>query len=101
MNWKIDSENYSSSTENSIKKNEYSLRDGWENIKNTNIHIIGSQKDSREKGTESLFERIIAENFANWGVQFSCSVVSDFLRPHGLQDARPSPAPGTCSNSYP
>ena len=35
-------------------------------------------------------------------LQFSCSVVSNCLRPHGLQDARllcPSPTPGSCSNS--
>ena len=37
-------------------------------------------------------------------VQFSRSVVSDFLQPHGLQHARPpcpSPTPGACSNSCP
>ena len=37
-------------------------------------------------------------------VQFSCSVMSDSLRPHGLQHARPPcppPAPGICSNSCP
>ena len=37
-------------------------------------------------------------------VQFSCSVVSDSLRPHGLQHARlpcTSPTPGVCSNSCP
>ena len=37
-------------------------------------------------------------------VQFSCSVMSDSLWPHGLQHARlpcPSPAPGACSNSCP
>ena len=36
--------------------------------------------------------------------QFSCSVVSDFLRPHGLQHARPpcpSPTPGVYPNSCP
>ena len=36
--------------------------------------------------------------------QFSCSVVSDFLRPHGLQQARlpcPSPTPRAWSNSCP
>ena len=36
--------------------------------------------------------------------QFSCSVMSDSLRPHGLQHARlpcPSPTPGACSNSCP
>ena len=38
------------------------------------------------------------------GVQFSPSVVSDALRPHGLQHSRlpcPSPTPRTCSNSCP
>ena len=37
-------------------------------------------------------------------VQFSRSVVSESLPPHGLQHARlpcPSPMPGACSNSYP
>ena len=37
-------------------------------------------------------------------VQFSHSAVSDSLRPHGLQHARPpcpSPTPGVYSNSYP
>ena len=37
-------------------------------------------------------------------VQFSHSIVSDFLWPHGLQHARlpcPSPTPGACSNSCP
>ena len=36
-------------------------------------------------------------------VQSSCSVVSDSLRPHGLQHARlpcPSPTPRACSDSY-
>ena len=37
-------------------------------------------------------------------VQFSCSAVSNFLRPHGLLHARlpcPSPTLGACSNSCP
>ena len=37
-------------------------------------------------------------------VQFSRSVMSDSLRPHGLQHCRlpcPSPTPGVCSNSCP
>ena len=37
-------------------------------------------------------------------VQFSCSVMSDSLWPHGLQHARlpcPSPTPRACSNSCP
>ena len=38
-------------------------------------------------------------NSAAMNIQFSHSVMSDSLRPHGLQHARPpslSPAPGTC-----
>ena len=37
-------------------------------------------------------------------VQFSCSVMSDSLQPHGLQQARSPcllPTPGACSNSCP
>ena len=37
-------------------------------------------------------------------VQFSSSVISDSLQPHGLQHPRlpcPSPTPGPCSNSCP
>ena len=43
-------------------------------------------------------------SFKTISVQFSHSVVSDSLRPHGLQHARlpcPSPTPGACSNSCP
>ena len=39
-----------------------------------------------------------------YSVQFSCSVVSNSLRPHGLQHTRlpcPSPTPGAYSNSCP
>ena len=40
----------------------------------------------------------------NQSVQFSCSVVSNYLWPHELQHARspcPSPTPGVYSNSHP
>ena len=42
--------------------------------------------------------------FFQFSIQFSCSVVSDSLRPHGLQHARlpcPSPTSGVYSNSCP
>ena len=44
------------------------------------------------------------EALALCSVQFSCSVMSNFLQPHGLQHTRlpcPSPTPGACSNSCP
>jgi len=48
-----------------MKKNEDSLRDLWDNIKCTNIHIIGGPRRRREKGPQKMFEEIIAENFPN------------------------------------
>ena len=48
--------------------NEDSLRDLWDNIKCTNIHIIGVlEGEYRDKGFKSVFEEIIAENFPNMG----------------------------------
>ena len=42
------------------------MRDLWDNIKHTNIHIIGvSEGEVREQGSENIFEVIIAENFPN------------------------------------
>ena len=49
-----------------MKRNEDSLRDLWENIKDSNICIIGvSEGEEREKGPEKVFEEIIAESFPN------------------------------------
>ena len=56
-------------------KNEDSLRDLWDNIKHANIHIVGvSEREEREKGTENLFEEIIAENFPNLGKETDIQV---------------------------
>ena len=60
----------------------------------------------------SLFPSCAISLLLQWPAQarvlllllFSCSVVSDSLRPHGLQHARlpcPSPTPRVCSNSCP
>ena len=39
------------------KKNEDSLRDLWDNIKHTNIHIIGvPEREERKKGHEQIYE---------------------------------------------
>ena len=51
-----------------MKRNEDSLRDIWDNIKHTNIRIIGvPEGEGREQGPEKIFEEIIAENFPNMG----------------------------------
>ena len=49
-------------------RSEGSLREIWDNIKCTNIHIIGvPEGEEREKGSEKIYEEIIAENFTNMG----------------------------------
>ena len=48
-----------------MKRNEVSLRELWDNIKCTNICIIGGPRKRRDKGSEKIFEGIIAENFPN------------------------------------
>ena len=51
-----------------MKRNKDSLRDLWDNIKRTNIHIIGvPEREERKKGPEKIFEKIIAKNFPNVG----------------------------------
>ena len=43
--------------ENRLKTNEESLRELWDNIKHTDIHIIGvPEGEEREKRTEKIFK---------------------------------------------
>uniref|UniRef100_A0A8D1E2H7 L1 transposable element RRM domain-containing protein n=1 Tax=Sus scrofa TaxID=9823 RepID=A0A8D1E2H7_PIG len=54
--------------EKKLKTNEESLRELWNKVKSTNIHIIGvPEREDREKGTEKIFQEIIAKNFPNVG----------------------------------
>ena len=49
--------------EKRMKRIEESLRDLWENIKCTNIRIIGVPEEEKKKETKKIFEEIIVENF--------------------------------------
>ena len=54
--------------EKRVKRIEDSLRDIWDNIKCTNIWIIGvPEEEEKKKGTEKILEEIIVENFPNMG----------------------------------
>ena len=54
--------------EKRMKRIEDSLRDLWDNIKGTNIRIIGvPEEEEKKKGTEKIIEEIIVENFPNMG----------------------------------
>ena len=49
-----------------MKRTGNSLRDLWDNIKCTNIQIIGvPEEEKKKKGYEKIFEEIIVENFPN------------------------------------
>ena len=54
--------------EKRMKRIEDSLRDLWDNIKRTNIQIIGvPEEEEKKKGIEKIFEEIIVENVRNMG----------------------------------
>ena len=49
-----------------MKRTEDSVRDLWDNIKCTNIRIIGAlEEEETKKGYKKIFEEIIVENFPN------------------------------------
>ena len=49
-----------------MERTEDSLRDPWDNIKCTNIQIIGvPEEEQKKKGYEKSFEQMIVENFPN------------------------------------
>nr|ABF60032.1 transposase [Lipotes vexillifer] len=61
--------------EERMKRNEDSLRDFWNNIKRTNIHIIGVlEGEEREIVPEKISEVIIVKNFPNMGKETATQV---------------------------
>ena len=49
-----------------MKRTGDSLRDLWDNIKHTNILVIGvPEEEEKKKGYEEIFKEIIVENFPN------------------------------------
>ena len=57
-------------TEKRMKRNEDSLRDLWDNIKDTNSWIIGVPEE-KEKESEKIFKEITVENFPNMGKEIA------------------------------
>ena len=54
--------------QNKGKRIKDSLRDLWDNVKHTNIWILGvPEEEEKKKGSEKIFEVIIVENFPNMG----------------------------------
>ena len=76
---------------------------GFLNLLLSLVNITGRwQWEAAVGGSEVGVEGMKVEHWIPWSVQFSCSVVSDSLQPHGLQHTRlacPSPTPRVYSNS--
>ena len=50
-----------------MKRNEDSLRDLWDNIKHTDIHIIGvPEGEGREKGLRKYLKRLWSKTSLTW-----------------------------------
>ena len=109
-------------TEQEMLYNFYPLMAGYQQLPSLNINLLRfpnfTNQLLRRFIPTSIFVKVRFRHFLFFIVletnasrcfftsvgQFSCSVVSDSLRPHGLQHSRlrcPSPTPGACSNSCP
>ena len=77
--------------EKRMKRNEDSARDLWNNIKCSNIRIIGVPEEEREKGPQNIFEEIIAENFPNLGKETIIQVQEAWRVPYRLNPQRNIP----------
>ena len=76
-----------------MKRTEDSLRDFWDNIKHTNIRIIGTPEEEKKKGYEKIFEEITVENFPNMG--------KEIIKSKKLKEFHTGQTQGeTCSDTY-
>ena len=80
----------------------YMSKMGKQGLKQILAHTIA--KRYRQPMCSSTHEQINKIHTVNYSVQFSSSIISNSLQPHGLQHARlscPSLTPGAYSNSCP
>ena len=78
--------------EKRMKRIEDIFRDLWDNIKCTNIRIIGvPEEEEKKKRTEKIFEEIIVENFPNMGKEIVNQVQEVQRVPHRINPRRNMP----------
>ena len=78
--------------EKRMKRIENNLTDLWENVKCTNIRIIGvPEEEEKKKGTEKLYEEIIVENFPNMGKEIVNQVQEVQMVPYRIKPRRNTP----------
>ena len=78
--------------EKRMKRNKDSLRDLWDNIKCTNILIIGvPEGEEREKGPKKILEEIIVKKFPNMGKEIVTQVQEVQRVPYRINPRRNRP----------
>ena len=78
--------------EERMKRNDDSLRDLWDNVKHTNIQIIGvPEEEEKEKVSEKIFEEIIVGNFPNVGKEIATQVQEAQRVPYRINPRRNTP----------
>ena len=75
-----------------MKRTEDSLRDLWDNIKCTNIRIIGvPEEEEKKKGYEKIFEEIVVEYFPNMEKEIVNQLQEAQRVPHRINPRRNMP----------
>ena len=75
-----------------MKRSEDSLRDLWDNIKHTNIRVIGVlEEEGKQKGTKKIFKEIIVENFPNMGKEIVNQIQEVQRVPYRINPRRNTP----------
>ena len=78
--------------EKRIKRNEDNLRDLWDNVKCTNIRIIGvPEEEDKKKGHEKILEEIIVEIFPKMGKEIATQVQETQRVPNRINPRRNTP----------
>ena len=75
-----------------MKRTGDSFRDLWNNIKCTNIRIIGvPEEEEKKKGYEKIFEEIIVENFPSMKKEIVSQVQEAQRVPYRINPRRNMP----------
>uniref|UniRef100_A0A9L0R1N7 L1 transposable element RRM domain-containing protein n=1 Tax=Equus caballus TaxID=9796 RepID=A0A9L0R1N7_HORSE len=75
-----------------LKRNEETLREISDTIRRCNVRIIGiPEGEEKEKGAESLFKEIMAENFPNLVREMDLQVTEANRSPNFINARRPTP----------
>ena len=77
--------------EKQIKRNEDNLRDLQDNMKCSNIRIIGVPEEDKKKDHEKILEEIIVENFPKMGKKIITQVQETQRVPNRINPRRNTP----------